>query len=308
MTGSGGAGGGVRWNDETQSWETGEGAGPAAPTPPPPPIPLYEPASAEVSYDLSHPGAAGPPAPGSPGSPGPGGPFGPGRRRTRALIAGAAVAVAAGGLAGGLLALRDDGKAGAGDGSASVSASGGPSDTFDAQGEPSDPAAGTATDPWGPEPGTDSPSGTPSPGEVPEGFVLEEDAEGFTIAVPEDWEREKKDTGVFYNSPDGRSLVQVFTITEAAITPYEALRQASADLARSNDGYEEISLEDLPEENAAELVYAYDSAKTGGRRQVVDRAFDAGDGTQYALLVAGPEDDWPAQRDILTTALDHFVP
>ncbi|WP_236569378.1 photosystem II reaction center PsbP family protein [Streptomyces sp. MBT58] len=59
---------------------------------------------------------------------------------------------------------------------------------------------------------------------------------------------------------------------------------------------------------AAELVYAYDSEDSGGRRQVAERVFTASDGRLYAVLVAAPDEQWPRHEEILSTAVTHFDP
>ncbi|MFI1715580.1 hypothetical protein [Streptomyces litmocidini] len=158
-----------------------------------------------------------------------------------------------------------------------------------------------------------SPSATSTPSDdvPPPGYRAQEDLKGFTIAVPEGWNRTESEQGVFYNAPDGRSLIQVFVIQEAGITPYEALRGASEDGRANKPGYAEISLARVTGEpgapaDSAELVYAYD--REGGRRKVVDRAFTAEDGNQYAILAAGPDADWPKQRERLGVALEFFRP
>ncbi|MFI8827472.1 hypothetical protein [Streptomyces sp. NPDC053431] len=154
--------------------------------------------------------------------------------------------------------------------------------------------------------GTASESPSPSDGAPPAGYRLVEES-GFTLAVPEGWNRTSSGASVFYNAPDGLSLVQVYILDEPGITPYEALRQTSRDLAAQNPGYREISLGRTGAGGAdAELVYAYDRSE--GRRKVVDRAFTGGDGRQYAVLAAGPESTWPEQRKTLDTALRFFKP
>ncbi|KOX17217.1 MULTISPECIES: hypothetical protein [unclassified Streptomyces] len=303
----GGGGGGARWNDETQSWETGApGAGPAPgpaggsgpllpPLPPPPPPsapdhtlaygpehgpqdgPRYVPETGDWQY-------APPPPP-------------PPRSSARAAVAaGAAVAVlAAGSVAGWLLWGGDDGKAPAAGPPASVSAS--------------DPAPEET--PSDAPPSSSSTVATPADDVPPPGYRAVKDLKSFTIAIPEDWHRTESDQGVFYNAPDGRSLLQVFVVTEDGLTPYEALRGTSRDGMANKPGYEEISLErvtgepDVPADTV-ELVYVYD--RDGGRRKVVDRAFTAADGTHYAILAAGPESDWPKQREVLRVALEFFEP
>ncbi|MYW68401.1 hypothetical protein GTY65_30645 [Streptomyces sp. SID8379] len=166
---------------------------------------------------------------------------------------------------------------------------------------------------------TPTPTATPSPtgGELPSDYREVTDVAGFTIAVPDGWDRSESEQGVFYKSSDESSLIQVFTITEPDTAPLASLRAASKTLSGKNPGYEEVSLAETtaPDgaseavtDDAAELVYAYDSEKLGARRKVIDFAFTAQDGTQYAVLVAGPDAEWPAQRDRLTTVLSRFRP
>ncbi|NUP19903.1 MAG: hypothetical protein HOZ81_28245 [Streptomyces sp.] len=287
ISGHGGAsgGGGLRWNDETQSWETAGGPGAVVPpTAPPPPVPAYAPPvpsegqGEDPTYTVTPPPA---PLPRS--------------RRTTAIIAGTAVAVVAGAVAFGVLALQDD------DAGTDVSAS------------PTATTESTAGGGGGPRESPSlppSPSSSPSPtSDVPSGYTLQEDTAGFTIAVPEGWERQEKSNGVFYNSPGGVSLVQIYTDTEGSLTPHESLSETSRTLKSANKNYRQLSLQDAPNgpgEQAAELIYAYDRPD-GTRRQVVDRAFVAENGTQYAVLVAGPEKIWPRQRETLQVALTYFA-
>ncbi|WJD98954.1 hypothetical protein [Streptomyces antimycoticus] len=142
----------------------------------------------------------------------------------------------------------------------------------------------------------------------PTGYVRTTDAEGFRLDVPRGWQRVKRDTGVFYESSDASSLIQVFALTEPGVTPYEALRQAEAGL-KKNAGYQRYELKRLgPGDDAdAELEYGYRSAKYGPRR-ILDRAFTGPDQVQYAVLVAGPAGDWPRQRERQRIVLASFCP
>ncbi|MFJ9578686.1 hypothetical protein ACIRQF_20225 [Streptomyces sp. NPDC101191] len=234
-----------------------------------------------------------PPVPPMPPQAAPGAPAGgrPGARN--AVIAGVVVAVLAAGSVGGWFLWgrggTDDGKGRGTTAAPGVSAT-----------------SGSATDADGAPTGTPSDSPSPSDGVPPAGFRLVEES-GFTLAVPEGWNRTASGSSVFYNAPDGLGLVQVYRLDEPEITPYEALRQTSRDLAAKNPGYREISLARTgPGDESVELVYSYD--RTEGRRKVVDRAFVAGDGKQYAVLAAGPESAWPEQRKTLDTALEFFEP
>ncbi|MFJ3534563.1 serine/arginine repetitive matrix protein 2 [Streptomyces sp. NPDC090109] len=323
----GGGGGGARWNDATQSWETdAPGAGPAPapgpvggsgpllpplPPPPPPSAPEHAPeygSEHTLAYETRYgPGAGAQYGPEHGPEHGPRyvpetgtwqyAPPPPPRSSARAaVVAGVvAAAVAAGSVAGWMLWGGDDGKAPAAGPPASVSAS----DPAPEEAPPDTPA---------PSPST---TATPTDDVPPPGYRAVKDLKSFTIAIPEDWHRTESDQGVFYNAPNGRSLLQVFVVTEDGLTPYDALRGTSRDGRANKPGYEEISLERITGEpdapaDTAELVYAYD--RDGGRRKVVDRAFTAADGNHYAILAAGPEEDWPKQREVLRVALEFFEP
>ncbi|MFJ4711085.1 hypothetical protein [Streptomyces sp. NPDC088785] len=277
---------GRQWNEESQRWEEA-GSGPATLSSPPPPRPDFAPPPTSwPEPELS--GPAAPPA---------------GRNRRYALVLAGAAVVGAAVAATVVLAGRDGG---AGPDreptrAASAAASATPSPGASASASASVSASGSA-------------SGS-ARGALPSGYREVTDASGFTLAVPDGWRRSESEDGVFYKSADKASLVQVFTVTEADATPLASLRAASEALATSHRGYEEVSLAETaaPEgasdevtDDAAELVYAYDSDELDARRKVIDFSFTARDGTQYAVLVAGPDDEWPVQRDRLATALSRF--
>lgn len=302
-------GGGVRWNDETQSWETEPRR---AYTPPPPPPPSAAPVV--------------PPMP----SAGPGAPPGPYnnitgthrnitdphrpatasrtvRERITPLTAGLAVAVLAAGAAAlwftaGAGGGGDDGRDDARNRTASA-----PAD------EVTDPDTGFADGTEDTASETSDATGTESPDAEtpPPGFVVQDDEEGFRIAVPEEWsERTERTGGVFYAPFGSGELLQVFRVSEPGMTALEAVRAASEDRSVS-PGFEEVRIGAVDHPlggEAAELVYAYDSEETGSRRRVVERVFTASDGRLYAVLVAAPDEQWPRHEEILSTAVTHFDP
>ncbi|MEU6439140.1 hypothetical protein [Streptomyces sp. NPDC047046] len=306
-----------RWNASAQRWEHG-----AATAAYPPPVPEAAPyvvapgredapgGPAAAPYETVLPSVTWDPAP--PPSP-TGGP--PRWRDKRALTLAAAVVVAAAAVA------LTWSQLGSGDDSAEAHKSAGvsaaPEPTMGEEGDPSapDPASGTTSD----EPSDDlsgetseEPSADPSA--LPEGFATAEDPAGYTLAVPEDWERSEKNGSVFYTSSDELSLLQIFEITDPGLTPEQAVTGASKDLRGRTEHYEQITLgparsgPENPEGDAAELVYSYESEKVGGTRLGIERAFTATDGKRYAFLAAAPDTTEKAQREVLETALAHFEP
>ncbi|WP_420035201.1 hypothetical protein ACN2WE_25020 [Streptomyces sp. cg28] len=271
---------GRHWNEETQRWEEA-GSGPTTMSSPPPPRPEFAP----PPTSWPEPELAGPAAPPPAGR----------NRRFVLVMVGAAVLGAA---VASTVVLVDRGD--------------------DAGPDPKQTRAAASASPSAEPTPTPTPTPTPSAtGELPADYREVSDAAGFTLAVPEGWERTESAQGVFYTSADETSLIQVFTIEEPDTTPLASLRTASETLSSTNPGYEEVSLaqtaapegaSDAVTDDAAELVYAYDSKKLDARRKVVDFSFTAQDGAQYAVLVAGPDTDWPTQRSRLTTALSRFSP
>ncbi|MFE7286241.1 hypothetical protein ACFU90_17710 [Streptomyces noursei] len=287
-----------RWNPDTQSWETGPPRPVRPYTGPMPPRPAAPPPAGAVGPDPAGPAApAYPPepphAPGADDVAGASVPAGATSHRTRVLIAAAATAVVAAG-AGGAYLLWGRGPDAPPAGRPTAAASSGPSAA------PTGTGAPTATP-------TADPSATAT---VPDGYRLVHDDKGFTLAVPDGWQRDVRSTGVFYTSPDTRSLLQVFQITEPDLTPRQALEQASQGLS-GNPGYQELGI--APRRgpggtDGAVLTYAYDSDRLGLRVQAVDCAFTVPDGRQFAVLVLGPESDWPRQETIQRIALESFGP
>ncbi|MFM9371750.1 hypothetical protein [Streptomyces sp. Da 82-17] len=180
-------------------------------------------------------------------------------------------------------------------------ASGGASDFPTAPSEPDPDTSDTDTD-TGTDAGT---GGDPDTGTAPAGYERVDDPAGFRIDVPEGWQRSEQSDGIFYKSSDGASLLQIFVLEGPETTPYESLTATERQVSQ-NPGYQRIALDRL-EGDAAQLDYAYDHDEFG-RRRVIDVAFTGADGVQYAILVAGPESDWPVQHEHETAALKAFCP
>lgn len=281
------------WNEETQRWEDTGASGDAAPPPPPlPPLPGHLPYVPETP---TVPTVPAPPVPAAGG----------GRALWWKVVAAAVVLGLGAGY--GVLKLmgEDDGD---GHDRAPTAATAPPSE----DGVPMDGDTGAGA----PSSESASPSPSESAGTLPAGYHQVEDPAGYALAVPDGWERSERDTGVFYATKGDRNLLQIFVITEGDLTPYEAVRQSSKNLGGQQPGYEEVSLDRgaAPEgaspavgEDTARLVYAYDSEKLGTRKQGVEYAFTAADGKKYALVAAGPLDDWAMTRESAETALAHWA-
>ncbi|MDI3405463.1 hypothetical protein [Streptomyces cavernicola] len=299
--------GGVRWNPETQSWDTG-GPQPAPYTPPPPPRPEHAPGGGEHAPGGGEQGPGGPqfgplPSEESSGLP-PWQPPVPEPQsrpwyRRGAVVGSVVVAVLAAGLGSYLLWGRGAEPAPDAKPSAPPSVTGSPPADQGPTGEP-DPAESTE-------------SASPS-ASVPAGYRAAAEPE-FTLAVPEDWERrtEEGKNGVtlyYYEAPEGPERLQVFQVTEDAATPMSTVKLAEKDLKRL-PGYERNALGPVshPHGEAAELDYTYMSDEWSMELRTLDRIVPGGpdDPTLWAVLSIGPADDWPGQRQVMEDALGSFT-
>ncbi|MFC9299541.1 hypothetical protein ACFTWH_34805 [Streptomyces sp. NPDC057011] len=176
----------------------------------------------------------------------------------------------------------------------------------------------TATAPTGSGAPTKSASKSPSPSPSTStsaspgasgGHRTLTDPKGFTIAVPDGWNREESGAGVFYRSPDRTALIQVFRVAEPELSPLDAVQGASTDLRARTPNYTEVRVGEVSGgSGAAELVYEYDSAESNGRRRGVERVLFAQDGNKWAVLVAGPAAEWSRTQEHLAAALADFRP
>ncbi|MEV7612313.1 hypothetical protein [Streptomyces sp. NPDC089799] len=276
--------------------------------------------------------------PGPPGYPGAPQPLPPAPHDTRArsrlvpVTAGVAVAAVALGAAAVWFVQRDD-PAPKPEVHGPVVPSGGPRSGSPQQETPAPSADAPSADPSGAPSGTatgipsgppsGAPSGTGAPTSGASGFPSPapsdpagahrtvQDSDGFTIAVPQGWNREKTGSGVFYRAPDRTALLQVFRVSEADLSPLDAVRAASENLRSqpNTPDYTEISVGTVGgSSGAAELVYEYDSAESRGRRHGIERVFHAADGSKWAVLAAGPATAPDTVRQNLAAALAAFRP
>ncbi|GHA08240.1 hypothetical protein ACFOOM_05540 [Streptomyces echinoruber] len=288
------SGGHRRWNEETQSWEDADDVTATVPvTPPPPAGPEHAPG--EPTGSGPYPGWSGRrPVPSW---------WGVDRRTVWSVVAGAAVA----GVAVSLVLTLGGGNADKGD-------------HTDAAGSPTAPSApgGSATS-YGTG-GTDPPSLSASPTAPtapPSGYHVQQDQEGFRVAVPDGWSRTSVASQfgirvVNYRSPDRTHRLQVYQVMEES--PDASFELFLSPQTPKPAGFEKLSLENLDGAGftGSRLEYLADRVRGEpdvGTWHVYDERFVAADGQIYALAAYGPDADGREDElKLLTTALAWFCP
>ncbi|MFF4061590.1 hypothetical protein ACFYZ8_39890 [Streptomyces sp. NPDC001668] len=166
-----------------------------------------------------------------------------------------------------------------------------------------------------PSPTEDTASPTASAPELPAGYELYEDEEGFRIARPVGWSRTTVTSKfgidvVNYRSADGERRLQVYQVAEESPEASFEL-YLSADTSKP-DGFEKVDLQPVEENGftGERLEYRADSLSGEpdvGPWHVYDERFVAQDGLIYAVAAYGPEKDGGEDElELLTTALQGF--
>ncbi|MFF8847165.1 zinc-ribbon domain-containing protein [Streptomyces sp. NPDC015127] len=161
---------------------------------------------------------------------------------------------------------------------------------------------------------TSSPSASPGgDGTLPAGFVLRQDPAGFTVAVMEGWTRRQAGSQVFYEAPTGGDYLQIGVIRDTPMSSYENFTGLEKKhLANPESDYRRLRLERNTYQGRPgalwEFTHIPEPDEGGLVRHVIDQAFVAADGTEYAILAAGRADRWDPDKDVVfSTAVATFT-
>ncbi|MEV8229595.1 serine/threonine-protein kinase [Streptomyces sp. NPDC079167] len=229
-------------------------------------------------------------------------PRGRGRRRTVLLVI--AVAALIGGAAG-LVAMKADSGGAATGGTSDVSTPG-PAPTPSAD-DAADHAAGTGD---GKEVGGEDGSARP---EIPDGWKKVTDPEGFSLVVPEGWERQLNAGQIDYTPDNGAHRIRISLDPEPDFSnSYAHMQSIEKDLAVRLPAYRRVSLEENIFRDRPGSLWEFtwvESKDFPGPRHGIDQMYFAEEGgPEYAFYMTGPEGDWAETRKLFDTMLRGWEP
>ncbi|MFJ5103384.1 serine/threonine-protein kinase [Streptomyces sp. NPDC088554] len=147
---------------------------------------------------------------------------------------------------------------------------------------------------------------------VSEGWTRIEAEEGFSLNVPQGWERRTDSSHIDYTPDKGRHLLRITIDSPDFETPRLHMLNVEKSLGRLPD-YRRISLRDnafRDHEKSALWEFAW-TERTGnpGPRRAIDQIYFSDDSaTEYAIFMSGPEDDWAATRKQFDAVLRSWQP
>ncbi|MFF2008187.1 protein kinase [Streptomyces sp. NPDC058195] len=212
-----------------------------------------------------------------------------GRWRTAVLVVLAAALVGGGA---GLVAMKLGDRADKKTEQANVAP--GPVDT----GDPAPPPAKS------PEPG-ESPQGAK---DVPDGWHRVDDPEGFSLVVPDGWERRAEGSQIDYTPDGGLHYIRISIDPSPDFDhPYAHALSLEKQLAERLPGYQRGNLESNTYRDRPGALWEFSWTETKshpGPRHAIDQLyFGENGGPEYGLYMTGPEEDWDTTRERFDTML-----
>ncbi|URM89990.1 serine/threonine protein kinase [Streptomyces sp. MRC013] len=165
-----------------------------------------------------------------------------------------------------------------------------------------------------PAPGaTPARGASPGPGGVPRGWERVRDPLGFSLLVPAGWKRRTEGGQVDYTPDGGRHRIRV-SVDDAPDfeDPYAHMLDVEEALRERLPRYRRVGLDrntfrDQLESCLWEFTW-YEKRTHPGKRHAIDQVYYTDDGTEYALYMSSPEEDWATTREQFDIVLRHWRP
>ncbi|MFK4128743.1 protein kinase [Streptomyces fungicidicus] len=153
-----------------------------------------------------------------------------------------------------------------------------------------------------------------SPGSLPEGWVRRTDPWGFSVVLPgDDWERvvfDEETRQVDYTPDGGNHFLRIAADDSPDFDdPYAHLSDLDQQIGRRLVDYQQQGLERgvYRDRESARLEYSWTAlakdTEFPGPRRAVDQMYISRGGTEYALYMSGPADDWATTGEQFETLL-----
>ncbi|HZX40088.1 MAG TPA: serine/threonine protein kinase, partial [Streptomyces sp.] len=161
-------------------------------------------------------------------------------------------------------------------------------------------------------PSTAKPKPGPSSG-VPAGWRRVEDPDGFSLWVPEGWTRQTDGDQTDYTPDNGRHRIRISSDTSPDFeNPYMHMLDMEKGLEKRLPEYQRLKLGPntfRDQVNSALWEFTWTEKTTfPGPRRAIDQIYYTDDGTEYALYMSGPADDWATTREQFDTMLRGWRP
>ncbi|MFD3436030.1 serine/threonine-protein kinase [Streptomyces sp. NPDC058685] len=136
---------------------------------------------------------------------------------------------------------------------------------------------------------------------VPPGWHRVDDPEGFSLLVPKGWKRQADGDQIDYTPDNGRHRIRISSDDSPDFeNPYMHMLSLEKTLARL-PAYKRVKLAPntfRDHTNSALWEFTWTERKSHpGDRRAIDQIYYEDDGSEYALYMSGPAEDWATTRE-----------
>ncbi|MCC8478573.1 protein kinase [Streptomyces globisporus] len=168
-------------------------------------------------------------------------------------------------------------------------------------GTPAGGSGGTAAGSTPSAPGT-TPEPTTPASEIPDGWHRVEDPAGFSLVVPEGWERQVNEGQIDYTPDNGAHRIRISVDPDPDFDhPYLHMENMEEQLSTRLPGYQRIGMEKntFRDRPGALWEFTWNETKDHpGPRHGIDQMYYGGTGgPEYALYLTAPQEGWEASRE-----------
>lgn len=161
-----------------------------------------------------------------------------------------------------------------------------------------------------PTPGPASPKPSPKPDPtlkgVPKGWQRIQDPDGFSVVVPEGWERRAAETYTDYTPDNGVHYLRISVDEEPDFeNSYQHMKNLEVGLQKRLPDYRNLDLRTNAYRDHSGSLWEFTwTEKVGEPRHAIDQMYYADEGgPEYALYMTGPAADWDTTREQFDTML-----
>ncbi|MER7252390.1 serine/threonine-protein kinase [Streptomyces parvus] len=159
------------------------------------------------------------------------------------------------------------------------------------------PAAGSTPS----APGT-TPEPTSPASEIPDGWHRVDDPAGFSLVVPEGWERQVNEGQIDYTPDNGAHRIRISVDPDPDFDhPYLHMENMEEQLSTRLPGYQRVGMEKntFRDRPGALWEFTWNETKDHpGPRHGIDQMYYGGTGgPEYALYLTAPQEGWEASRE-----------
>ncbi|MEU3187091.1 protein kinase [Streptomyces sp. NPDC006923] len=154
--------------------------------------------------------------------------------------------------------------------------------------------------------------GTVQSGSIPEGWTHVRADEGFSLHVPQGWERQMDGDQIDYTPDNGLHLIRISVGSPDFENPYMHMLNMEKALQRL-PRYQRVRLAPntfRDQTHSALWEFTWTEEKTHpGQRHAIDQIYYSDDNnTEYAIYMSGPEKDWATTRRQFDAVLRSWQP